>query len=127
MSLVDARIKELNARISELLEFNNQFEERARVAEREMKPLVTPRPESEWSEEMGPVLWWKFPIEEEPYVGGPNDCGKEVLITTEVYTIIMGSTERVRPYQGAPGQRLSVGGWPGYHTHWTPLPKVVAP
>lgn len=29
------------------------------------------RPLSDWHEEDGPVLWWKFPIEEQPYVGSP--------------------------------------------------------
>lgn len=46
-----------------------------------------PRPLEEWGEDYGDVLWWKFPIEEPPYVGSPLD-------------------ER----------------WPGYHTHWTPIP-----
>jgi hypothetical protein len=44
MSLVDARIRELNERISELLRFNNEFEERARAAERALKALTTPTP-----------------------------------------------------------------------------------
>lgn len=30
-------------------------------------------PLSEWSEEDGDVLWWKFPVEEPPYVGTPLD------------------------------------------------------
>jgi hypothetical protein len=30
-----------------------------------------PRPLSEWNDDTGPVLWWKFPIEEPPYVGSP--------------------------------------------------------
>ena len=28
----------------------------------------------EWHEDIGDVLWWKFPIEEPPYVGSPLDC-----------------------------------------------------
>jgi len=32
-----------------------------------------PRPRAEWHEDMGPVLWWKFPVDEAPYVGGEND------------------------------------------------------
>ena len=32
-----------------------------------------PRPLSEWHEDIGPVLWWSFPIREAPYVGTPND------------------------------------------------------
>ena len=30
-----------------------------------------PRPLEEWHEDYGDVLWWKFPIEEPPYVGSP--------------------------------------------------------
>lgn len=29
------------------------------------------RPLEEWHEDYGDVLWWKFPIEEPPYVGSP--------------------------------------------------------
>lgn len=28
----------------------------------------------EWGEDNGDVLWWKFPIEEPPYVGSPLDA-----------------------------------------------------
>lgn len=31
------------------------------------------RPLEEWGEDYGDVLWWKFPIEEPPYVGSPLD------------------------------------------------------
>jgi hypothetical protein len=31
------------------------------------------RPLSEWHEDKGNVLWWKFPIEEPPYCGSPLD------------------------------------------------------
>ena len=31
------------------------------------------RPMEEWGEDYGDVLWWKFPIEEPPYVGSPLD------------------------------------------------------
>lgn len=30
-----------------------------------------PQPLAEYHEDMGPVLWWRFPIEEPPYVGSP--------------------------------------------------------
>lgn len=30
-----------------------------------------PRPLEEWHEDYGDVLWWKFPVEEPPYVGSP--------------------------------------------------------
>lgn len=32
------------------------------------------RPIDEWGEDNGDVLWWKFPIEEPPYVGSPLDA-----------------------------------------------------
>ena len=32
------------------------------------------RPLEEWGEDCGDVLWWKFPIEEPPYVGSPLDA-----------------------------------------------------
>ena len=31
------------------------------------------RPLEEWHEDYGDALWWKFPIEEPPYVGSPLD------------------------------------------------------
>lgn len=32
------------------------------------------RPIEEWNEDFGDVLWWKFQIEEPPYVGSPLDA-----------------------------------------------------
>lgn len=32
-----------------------------------------PRPLDDWGEDYGDALWWKFPIEEPPYVGSPLD------------------------------------------------------
>jgi hypothetical protein len=68
------------------------------------KELVA-RPLSEWHEDMGAVLWWRFPIVEPPYCGTPNDLG----YTVEAHTV------------AGLASRFMVGGWPGYHTHWTPL------
>lgn len=31
------------------------------------------RPEREWHEDMGNVLWWRFPISEPPWAGTPLD------------------------------------------------------
>lgn len=31
-----------------------------------------PRPLDDWHDEIGPVLWWRFPIEEPPYAGCPH-------------------------------------------------------
>lgn len=76
--------------------------------------LFCPRPISEYHEDMGPVLWWKFPIDEPPYVGTPMDLGH----TVEVSVQAVGVDKMMR---------ANVGAWPGYHTHFTPLPKVSAP
>jgi hypothetical protein len=88
-------------KIAELCEENAKL--RATLAE--AKAQVA-RPLSEWTEEVGDALWWRFPVEEPPYVGSPNDRG----LTVEIHS--------------AAGMacRGAVGGWPGYHTHWTPLP-----
>lgn len=71
------------------------------------------RPLSSWREEDGDVLWWCWGwdaerwLDEAPYVGSPLDIGQ----TVELHT-----------HKEQPAARISVGGWPGYHTHWTPLP-----
>jgi hypothetical protein len=77
------------------------------------------RPISEWSEEIGPVLWWCFPIVEAPYVGTPNDLGfsVEAEIVMRTYADRYSDSEPQRDHV-----RRNVGGWPGYHTHWTPIP-----
>jgi hypothetical protein len=76
---------------------------------------VPARPLSEWSEEDGDVLWWRFPIDEPPYVGSPLDEGQTVeLVFRSIAT-------------GAIVHRHQVGGWPGYHTHWSPIPRAVHP
>ncbi len=72
------------------------------------------RPIEEWTEEDGDVLWWKFPIEEAPYSGSPNDCGRTCLITLNLV-----GEEHAHP--------VNIGGWPGYHTHWTPIVEPDAP
>ena len=69
----------------------------------------------EWHEDFGDVLWWVFDAEgnpaEAPYVGNPKDWG---------YAVEMHGHEGLLA-------RTYVGGWPGYHTHWTRLPTVVKP
>ncbi len=66
------------------------------------------RPLSEWHEDIGDVLWWAFPIAEAPYVGSPLDLGQMVEVTIRAH----GVEKAMVAY---------VGGWPGYHTHWTPI------
>lgn len=86
--------------------------------------LLDPRPIEEYHEDMGTVLWWKFPITEPPYVGTPNDCGREVVVHFDVSMHTM-----VGQIGEDSAMRLSrmVGGWPGYHTHFTPLPTPQLP
>lgn len=134
-------IEALRARRDDLLRSNIAFEERARKAERATKrhekaiatltmqyldlladgqPPLIARPLEEYHEDMGDVLWWKFPITEPPYVGTPNDLGFDVCTDTSMHgpdgNQIASSVVRGR-----------VGGWPGYHTHFTPIPVPNAP
>lgn len=78
------------------------------------------RPLEEWGEDDGTVLWWKLDNDgnptEAPYVGTPLDCGRTVEVHSFMRTIQHGDVP-------GPIFRTNVGGWPGYHTHWTPLPK----
>lgn len=74
------------------------------------------RPIDEYHEDMGDVLWWKFPITEAPYVGRPTDLGFTVQTHINVTMIT-----HVDP-EGKEQEfvtRRDVGGWPGYHTHFT--------
>lgn len=73
------------------------------------------KPIDEWHEDLGDVLWWKFPVDEPPYVGTPLDLGCRVLLK------IIGADD---PFLKT---SFMVGGWPGYHTHWTPLPEIPEP
>lgn len=36
-------------------------------------PATVARPISEWHEDRGSALWWRFPVEEPPYSGSPLD------------------------------------------------------
>ncbi len=88
----------------------------AQAGEPEQPPRLAPkpaldqaRPLDEWTEEDGNVLWWVFPITEAPYCGSPLDVGR----TCEITLRLVGE-EHVR--------HTDIGGWPGYHTHWTPIP-----
>jgi hypothetical protein len=67
---------------------------------------------SEWHEDFGPVLWWRFPVNEPPYVGTPLDCGYTVQVDIAVRTYTKAAKRTVT---------TDVGGWPGYHTHWTAI------
>ena len=74
-----------------------------------------PRPLAEWHEGIGNALWWRFPVSEAPYVGAPLDLGHTVELHTHD-----GPEPRI-------AARATIGGWPGYHTHWTPLRPLPSP
>ncbi len=38
-----------------------------------MSEFPNPWPKDFWDETDGPVLWWRFPVVEPPYVGSPLD------------------------------------------------------
>lgn len=99
--------------------------------------LTKPRPIAEWHEDMGPQLWWCWEppkpfkriseyvvssahdgrwLGEAPYVGSPLDLGHTV--ESEMILRRHGEPELKKVF------REQVGGWPGYHTHFTPLPPM---
>ena len=75
--------------------------------------ILTPRTLDEWSEEKGDVIWWCWRdgawLGEAPYFGSPLDLGQTVECHTH------------RENGDEPAARFMVGGWPDYHTHWTPM------
>lgn len=70
-----------------------------------MTKAVTPRPFHEWHEDIGPVLWWLWPIEHEPYVGSPLDLGRTVSFDV---TVQIGRDV----YEVDPTKIGDTGGWP---------------
>lgn len=38
-----------------------------------LRTELVARPLAEWHEDMGPVLWWQFPVREPPFAGTPLD------------------------------------------------------
>lgn len=60
-----------------------------------LRPIESARLLQEWHEDDGPVLWWRFPIDEAPWVGTPLDQDWQI------------------GWDGPGG---------AYYTHWTPLP-----
>lgn len=108
----------------------------AEIMREKLDLLTTPRPIDEYHEDMGPVLWWAWEepraprqiskkvvdsghngrwMGEPPYVGTPNDLGH----TVEADVLL-----RKHGKEKAHQIRMMVGGWPGYHTHFTPLPPM---
>lgn len=80
--------------------------------------LLTPRPIEEWHEDLGPQLWWAFPLSEAPYLGSPLDAGQTIEVVVRYYRC--GAV-----YEKT--HRHMVGEWPGYHTHFTPIPHITPP
>lgn len=80
---------------------------------------MTPRPLEEWCEEDGDVVWWCWQdgqwLGEPAYIGSPLRLG----LTVECHTHAQNGE--------TPAARFEVGGWPGYHTHWTPHPDFPEP
>ena len=68
---------------------------------------------------MGDVLWWIVPITEPPYCGSPLDNGHTVEVETRYLQAGGALHTNV--------ERFQVGGWPGYHTHFSLLPRVEVP
>lgn len=43
------------------------------VVDDDPRPDVTALPLDDWHEDDGPVVWWKFPVEEPSWIGTPLD------------------------------------------------------
>lgn len=79
---------------------------------------IEPRALSEWHEDMGSVVWWCWReggwLGEPAYIGTPLDLGQTVEVTLAAFGV-----DKL--------MRAHVGGWPGYHTHWTSHPDFPNP
>lgn len=75
-----------------------------------------PRPIDDWHEELGPALWWKFPVVEPPYSGTPNDLGQTIEVSVDDGVNLA-------------KRSFDVGPFPSYVTHFTPIlvPKNPGP
>lgn len=83
------------------------------------------RPLADWHEDMGDMLWWVFDRAgnptEAPYVGSPLCLG--FTVETEIVC-------RSRTHMDPQGKQRTlkfnrdVGGWPGYHTHFSEIPQA---
>ena len=86
---------------------------------------ATARPLEEWHEDMGDCLWWCWDeeasdwLDEAPYVGTPLDAG----IASGFRLFIMVGRKTQEHIEAI----NDVAGWPGYHTHFTPLPEFPEP
>lgn len=46
-----------------------------------LEDMLEPSPIDKWDEDIGPCLWWTFPIEEPPYSGSPLDTDFPSYVT----------------------------------------------
>lgn len=67
-------LKDVSDEFAEGVQFMLEQLDKAPTIEARPVVRVAARPLEEWDEDYGDVLWWKFPIEEPPYVGSPLDC-----------------------------------------------------
>jgi hypothetical protein len=70
------------ASITDLRRENDELKAQVRAAQ----PPGVARPASEWHEDMGDVLWWKFPIDSAPYCGSPLDSHWQEHELDKVFT-----------------------------------------
>lgn len=76
----------------------------------------------DWHEDLGDVLWWRLPVQEPPYVGGPHCLG---------YVVEVEVNARASSGAFAGGtHRMNVGGWPFEESDypnlvWTLLPGAI--
>ncbi len=86
----EGHIKRLYSQCDALLEYVKRLESRVRELDYKTRQsvgtvaanniLLQPNPNElhplgEWHEDDGPVLWWRLPVGEPPYVGSPLDDG----------------------------------------------------
>lgn len=74
------------------------------------------KPLEDWNEEIGDVVWWAWDADKEEWLGEPAYIGTPLDLGQTVEVIFHSNLgEFVNSHL--------VGGWPGYHTHWTPHPN----
>lgn len=72
-SELDEVITEGNGMKEALKRVNKELEQVKKERDNVIAYYETFHPIEEWREDYGCVLWWRFPIEEPPYCGTPND------------------------------------------------------
>lgn len=80
------------------------------------------RPFADWHEDDGDVMWWRFPIEEPPFVGTPLDLGR-----TMVVEVMIGREHFEFPAQNTAGWPFDEGDEPDLFWQPIPVPERPAP